>query len=108
MTETDVDDEDDYRVIHLVMQLGLVDFDFHLLSQLLSPFYQIPISPKSGRQLNIENPSQPNPGAPPDESPCRVAHRSIKCTIQNRVISQLLQDGATIGDVAARPMKDEA
>ena len=47
---------EDYRVSHLLVDLGWTDFDFVVPSH----FCQIHISP--GRQWNTQNPSQPNPG----------------------------------------------
>ena len=60
-----------YRVSHLLMDLGWVDFGLGCSTILLSRFCQIsPAQAESGRRWNSPNPSQPNPGSPGDWSPC--------------------------------------
>ena len=65
-----------YRVAHLVVHLGWVDLEFESSTVLpncpAAPAKFPPAQAESGRQWNTQISSQPNPGARPDEPPCRV------------------------------------
>merc|ERR1739842_245422 len=69
-----------YRVVHLVVHLGWVDLKFEcsavcLILPGLVGIWQERLG-SWARQWNSQIPSQPNPGARPDEPPCIRIFRS--------------------------------
>ena len=63
----------DYRVTHLLADLGWVDFDLGCSTGRWAA---------QARQLNIPNPSQPNPGPLGDGSPCTSHCLNDFCAIE--------------------------
>ena len=56
-----------YRVTHLVANLGWVDYDLGCSTILLGQKVATVAATSQGNSPNL---SQPNPGSPPDGSPC--------------------------------------
>ena len=99
-----------YRVVHLLVNLGWVDFDLGcsiILPSCSASSANFQAEP--GRGWNSQNQSQPNPGSPGEGPPCTLVCHEKTLVCAGRLIVGRISDGDASADVrrGARHLADD-